>query len=148
MSIPDRVSPDLELPEQHLLRDGDRIQEYACAYLNGELTAQQYSALTLAEISRRAPVDLPMVDLPPDEPVQLADVLPVGRDLTPEDPAPEDPTPHVPVALPPDPVQIARRPAQAARPQRTDADRSLVLAEAFVSGRVRGTDFLRLIRDC
>jgi hypothetical protein len=116
MSMPDHVSPDLELPEQHLLRDGDRMQDYAGAFLRGDITAQQYSELTLAEINRRAPID---------------PLLPLGE---------PEPQPIV------EPVrEVAIEPARA---QHSDSDRATVLAEAFVSGRIRGGDFLRLIRDC
>lgn len=126
MSIPDRVSPDLELPEQQLLRDGDRMQDYAGAFLRGDITAQQYSKLTLAEINRRAPID---------------PVMPVG------DPVPAAAVEPVHEAAPASRVAPAP-PVGAARRQQTDGDRATVLAEAFVSGRICGADFLRLIRDC
>lgn len=125
MSIPDPVSADPLLPEQHLLRDSDRLQDYAGAFLRGEITAAQYSEMTLAEISRRAPLD-------PMEPLA--------------EPAPEPPV--VVHEEPPVAPATSQHPAPVSRPHHTDADRSLVLARAFVGGRISGPDFLRLVRDC
>lgn len=126
MGIADHVSSDPGLPEQHLLRDGDRLQHYASAFLRGEITAEQYSTLTLAEINRRAPLD---------------PLLPLGEDNEPTVP------PRVVVVVheePPTPPAVVQPPT----PRLADRDRSFVLARAFATGRIRGGDFLRLIRDC
>ena len=129
MGIAEHVSADPGLPEQHLLRDGDRLQAYASAFLRGEITADQYSTLTLAEINRRAPLD---------------PLLPLGEDGGPAV------TPRVVVVVheepptPPPPPAVVQPPA----PRLADRDRSIVLARAFATGRIRGNDFLRLIRDC
>lgn len=130
MGIPDRASSDLEFPEQRLLRDGDRLQEYASAFLRGEITAEQYSALTLAEINRRAPID---------------PLLPLGDGD--DDDGPDVPPPAV-VRVVHEDLPMAPTVTRAHTPQLADRDRSLVLARAFATGRIRGADFLRLIRDC
>lgn len=134
MSIPDRVSPDPELPEQHLLRGGDRLQDYASAFLRGEITGVQYSEMTLAEINRRAPIDF-LVPLG-DDPVEAAPVQVVSVQVVSEQR-------RVPEGLPAAPTVTS-----ASAQQHGEADRSIVLARAFVGGRIRSTDFLRLIRDC
>lgn len=133
MSIPDRVSLDPELPEQHLLRGGDRLQDYASAFLRGDITAVQYSEMTMAEINRRAPIH-PLLRWgdPLDAPLESVPV----KDVTPASPRVHERPPSSPVV------------AQAVPHRHSDADRALVLARAFVGGRIRSTDFLRLIRDC
>ena len=141
MSIPDRLSADLELPEQRLLRDGDRMQDYAGAFLRGDITAQQYSELTLAEINRRAPLD---------------PLLPLGQPLSPhlvevvEPISSESETVEIAEIKPIQPLPSEASPTESdiARPQNPDAERATVLAQAFVTGRIRAGDFLRLIRDC
>ncbi len=84
--------------------------------------------MTLAEINRRAPIDplLPLGARDEDGPV----VSPAVVHLVHEEP------PTVPVVV------------QAPMRQLADRDRSIVLARAFATGRIRGGDFLRLIRDC
>lgn len=131
MGIADHVSSDPGLPEQQLLRDGDRLQSYASAFLRGEITAEQYSALTLAEINRRVPIDplLPLGAGDEDEPVV---------------PPPPAVVVHLVHEEPPMPPTVIRAPT----PRLADRDRSIVLARAFATGRIRGGDFLRLIRDC
>lgn len=89
MAVPGQVSPDPHLPEQRLLRAGDRLQDYAEALLRGEITAYEYGDLAMAEINRRSAMDplLPsgeVVAVPPGEvvavPQAVSDVLPERRD--------------------------------------------------------------------
>ena len=126
MGIPDRVSSDLKLPERRLLRGRDRLQDYAGAFLRGEITAEQYATSTLAEINRRAPVD-PL--LPSGEDDESVTPTPVAH-LVHEDP------PRAPAII------------QAPAPRLVDRARSIVLARAFVKGHLDSVDFLRRIRDC
>lgn len=59
MSVPDDMrqqSASTErssLPEQDLLRDPDRFRDIVGAFLRGEITADEYSEMTMAEIGRR-----------------------------------------------------------------------------------------------
>jgi hypothetical protein len=120
MGILDHATSGSELPEQHLLRDHDRVREFAAAFLRGEITVEQYSQRTIAEISGRAPLE---VLVPAEPPASVA----------------------VSVAAP---VDVVGPVAEIAPVHAQDAGRALVLARAFVSGRISGSDFLRLIRDC
>ena len=122
MGIPDRVSSAPGLPEQHLLRDPDRLQDFAGAFLRGEITVEQYSQMTLAEINRRASID---------------PLMPLGQPVRRPDP---ERLHEVPLSAP---VTGA-----APRAVGSGDDRASALAQAFVGGRLHATEFLRLIRDC
>lgn len=59
------VRPDPDLPEQRLLRDPNRLDDIVGAFLRGEITAVEYSEMTLAEINERAASEQVIAPDPP-----------------------------------------------------------------------------------